>query len=483
MEGHGPTRLAEQSEGGLLRADASLNDLPLDPPITTAVLALVLLIAALVMGGGGSPAPAPELALEWLAVGLGAVWLLLPASARAWHRVPRTVWLVCLLAVIVPVLQLLPLPPGLWHALPGREMEIQALTLIGQEHSWRSWSMTPERTLAALLSLLPPLVMLVLASAMSARQRVWLLGTVLVGGIATLALGALQLTSGPDSPVQLYGLSTPNLRGFQANHNSTADVLLAALLSAFALIRIAARRGFLPGRAAPLIGLAALATGLFGFGVIFTASRMGIALLPLALLAGVILLRGWLPALNRRSLVAMAGAVALLALGGAALARFNPVIASIGDRFSFENELRVELWRDGLFVARKHYPVGVGMGGFVPALVIDERLEVVRPAMPNRAHNEYVELGVEAGLFGLLAWGAILLIAARSAAAARRLPDWQLRTEVWFGAAVLILLMIHSMVDYPFRSMSLATLGALCAGLLLQSPKPGTDRSNQKDYA
>ena len=55
MEGQLPTRLAEQSEGGLLRTDASLNDLPLDPPITTAVLALVLLIAALVMGGGGSP--------------------------------------------------------------------------------------------------------------------------------------------------------------------------------------------------------------------------------------------------------------------------------------------------------------------------------------------------------------------------------------------------------------------------------------------
>lgn len=366
--------------------------------------------------------------------------------------------------------------------LPGREIEIQALTLIGQQDSWRSWSMTPDRTLASLLSLLPPLVMLVLASAMVPRQRLWLLGAVLVGGIATLALGALQLSSGPDSPVQLYGVNTPNLRGFQANHNSTADVLLVALLSAFALIRTAARRGFIPDRAGPVFGLAALATGLFGFGVVFTASRMGIALLPLALLAGLLLLRRNLPRIQPRILIAAAAAAALAVLGGAALARHNPVLASIGDRFSFDKELRTELWRDGLYVARKHYPVGVGMGGFVPALVIDERLEVVRPAMPNRAHNEYIELAVEAGLFGLLAWGVILLMVTRSGSAARRHPDWQVRTEVWFGATALILLLLHSMVDYPFRSMSLATLGALCAGLLLKSPKPGADGSNRKDY-
>ena len=465
-----------------MRADPAFADPALAPSRITAALALVLLTAALVLGGGGSPAPAPELVLEWLAVGLGAAWLLLPASAQAWRRVPRAAWLVCVLAIIVPVLQLVPLPPGLWHALPGREAEIQALGLIGREQSWRSWSMTPERTLAALLSLLPPLVMLILASTMTTRQRVWLLGAVLAGGIATLALGALQLTSGSDSPVQLYGLATPNLRGFQANHISTADVLLAALLSAFALIRIAARRGVIPDRAGPVLGLAVLATGLFSFGVVFTASRMGIVLLPLALLAGAILLRGSLPTVNRRSLVAMAATSALVILGGAALVRSNPVLAAIGARFSFDKELRVELWRDGLYVARKHYPVGVGMGGFVPALVIDERLEVVRPAMPNRAHNEYIELGVEAGLFGLLAWGAIVLIAGRSAIAARRHTDWQVRTEVWFGATVLILFMLHSMVDYPFRSMSLATLGALCAGLLLKSPKSGADGSNRKDY-
>ena len=451
-------------------------------PATTGVLALVLLGTALLLGGGGSPAPWPELLLEWLAVAIFAAWLVLPGSRDSWRTVPRGVWLICLLALIVPVLQLVPFPPGLWRALPGREPEVEALALIGRANTWRTWTMTPERTLASLLSLLPPLVLLVMAATLSLRQQVWLMLVVVGAGIATLALGALQLTSAADSAVQLYGVTTPNLRGFQANHNATADMLLAALIACYALLRIGALRGLIPNRAGPVLGLAVLATGLFGFGIIFTASRMGIALLPVAMLAGLWLLRAWLPRPGHKVLIAAAVLAALLAATGTALVRASPTLAAITGRFQFDQDLRLELWRDGLYVARKHYPAGVGMGGFVPALVLEERLEVVRPAMPNRAHNEYIELGVEAGLFGLLAWGAVIVIVARSAAAARRQQSRSARAAALFAGAVLILLMLHSMVDYPFRSMSLAALGALCAALLLSCTNPAATGSFEKDH-
>lgn len=465
-----------------LPATAIHRDAASDDPAAPGVLALVLLAAALLLGGGGTPAPAPELLLEWLAIGLGGAWLLLPGSRDGWRQVPRGAWLVCLLALIVPLVQLVPLPPALWQALPGREPEIEALALIGREDTWRPWTMTPERTLAALLSLLPPLVLLIMATTLSLRQQIWLMLVVVGAGIATLVLGALQLTSAADSAVQLYGVTTPNLRGFQANHNATADVLLAALIACYALLRIGVLRGLVPNRAGPVLGLAALATGLFGFGVIFTASRMGIALLPLAMLPGLWLLRGWLPKPGRKALVAAVVLVALLAATGAALMRSSPALAAIAGRFEFGKDLRLELWRDGLYVARKHYPAGVGMGGFVPALVVEERLEVVRPAMPNRAHNEYIELGVEAGLFGLLAWGAVIVIVARAAAASRHQQSRSTRAAVLFADAVLILLMLHSMVDYPFRSMSLAALGALCAALLLGHANQAAGGSFEKDH-
>lgn len=445
------------------------------------MLALALLGAAIVLGGGGSPAPVPELALEWLALALGAAWLLMPATRDDWRRVPRSAWLVTGLIVAVPLIQLIPLPPALWQRLPGRDMMIDTLALIGQDQTWRPISMLPEHTLAALFSLLPPLVLLLIATSLPSRHRAVLLFAVLGGGLATLLLGALQLTSGPESPVQLYSAVHSRLRGFQANFNSTADVLLAALLAGYALIRLAALRRWIPDAAGPVFALALLVTVLFGFGIIFTASRTGIVLLPLAVLAGLWLLRGWFPPMTRRGLAIALAALVGAGLIGATLVRSNPNLAVIGDRFLVTKDLRTQLWQDGLYVARKHYPVGVGMGGFVPALVAEERLEVVRPSMPNRAHNEYVELGVEAGLVGYVAWGLVILLLARAGLASLRHGSNSGRVGAWFGLSLLALLVLHSMVDYPFRSMALAVIGALCAAMLLGHENPLASGPTKED--
>ena len=47
-----------------------------------------------------------------------------------------------------------------------------------------------------------------------------------------------------------------------------------------------------------------------------------------------------------------------------------------------------------------------------------------------------------------------------------------------FGAASLVILALHSLVDYPFRSMALAGLGAVCAGLLLSPRQDGESASS-----
>lgn len=467
-------RLGEQVALSALGSESS--------PGPTGLLVAGLLGATLLLGGGGSPAPLPELALEWLAVLVGSIWLLLPTTREHWRMVPRSAWLVGLLIVLVPLLQLVPLPPQLWHALPGRGIEMDALTLIGREDSWRAWSMAPDRTLAALLSLLPPVVVLLMAATLGPGERLRLIWLVAAVGLASIVLGVLQLSSEPDSSVQLYGITSQTLRGFQANHNSTADILLAAMLALLVAIRAAVESRKLPNRAAVVLGLALPIIALFGFAVVLTASRMGILLLPVAIAAALLLLRRWLSLSGRTALAAGLGVATVAMLAGFALVRANPVLAGISERFDFAGELRVELWRDGLFVARKHYPVGVGMGDFVPALIADERLEVVRPAMPNRAHNEYVELAVEAGLAGLAAWAAVIVLVARGALRARRAGGPTDRAETLFAATVLGVLVLHSLVDYPFRSMALASLGAFCAALLLAAGDPLADGPRGKDH-
>ena len=355
--------------------------------------------------------------------------------------------------------------------MPGRAIEREALGLVGLEATWRSWSVAPNRTLSALLSLGPPLLLLLLTTTLERQARLRLVATVAVIGLLSIVVGALQLNADDASPLRFYGLTTPQLTGFQANHNSTADLLLIAMIAATVVLRAAIEQRRLPGNRVLVLGIAGGVTALFSIGVVLTASRMGIILLPLALLASGWILRPWLP-VSRKVLTGSALGAAGLAVLGLLLARDNAVIGAVVARFDFSGELRPQLWQDGLFVVRQHFPFGVGMGNFMPALIADERLAAVRPFLPNRAHNDFIELAAEAGLFGLMSLAATAWLLGRAAWSALRGSGQGAPGLAVFAAAALLILALHSLVDYPLRSMSLACLAAVCAGLFM-APKFG----------
>ena len=131
-------------------------------PTLSNILAPLALLAALLLGGGGSPAVLPELVAELAIAGLAGVWL--------WQRpvdntpIPRSALVLAGLCLILPLLQLVPLPPILWQALPGREAERAALALIDEDGAWQSWAITPARTLAALLAAMPPVAILLMTA-------------------------------------------------------------------------------------------------------------------------------------------------------------------------------------------------------------------------------------------------------------------------------------------------------------------------------
>jgi exopolysaccharide production protein ExoQ len=447
-----------------------------DEPASLVWLCAALLGAALILGGGGSPAPLPELILELLAAAAIAAWLL-AGSAR--YRVPRQAWWIAALVAAVPMLQLIPLPPSLWQAMPGRDLARDALALIGAEHGWRPWSLAPDRTLAALLALGPPLAVLVMTAALGRPGRIALLGVICAAALLTLLVGALQLSGGPSSVLRFYGPSDQVLLGFQANRNSTADLMLIAIVALPALVVELARRDSFPLSRGFVVGTGLAGMALGALGVVLTASRTGIVLLPLALIGGAAVLRTWL-GLSRRRLMLTALA-ALLAVAAAAWLLWNSaVLTRLTLRMDFSAELRPELWRDSFYAAQRYFPWGVGMGDFVSAILAGERLEVVRETLPNRAHNDFLELAVEAGLFGLAALGAVAAMLALAARKALRRAATGSAALPIFAIAGLGLLALHSLVDYPLRSMAMACLGAACAGLLLgprTDPVPASEAS------
>ena len=149
----------------------------------------------------------------------------------------------------------------------------------------------------------------------------------------------------------------------------------------------------------------------------------------------------------------------------------NSALASVAERFALADDARREMWRDAWFATTQAWPFGVGMGGAQPAMISAERLEVLDPLLPNRVHNDYLELALEGGLAAMLLLAVIALVLTVAAWRSwRKRPSDRHLTAL--GIVILMVAAAHSVVDYPLRSMALACLIGTGAGLLMSTPRP-----------
>ena len=445
------------------------------------IIAALFLAFAIVLGGGGTPNPGTEVLLQLVFVVAALAWLWVPPREGP-VPVPRSAgfWILCALVLALPLVQLIPLPPSIWTALAGHEDRAAALALVGREASWQPLTHSAPRTLAALLAMVPPLFAFFAAASLDARGRVWLAGVIVVMALCTALLGAVQVSMGPMSAPYLYAQNSPNLTGFQANRNAAADLLLIGIAASAAFLvpfltqagerNVTTTRALFADRRAPAIVLASVIAVLF-FAVLLTASRTGIALLAVALAGVWIILMPALP--DRRALRFAPAAAALLAIPAVAFLAWrggDTALGRVAARFTVDEDGRSELWRDGWFAMTQAWPFGVGLGGAQPAMIAAERLEVLEPPLPNRVHNDYLELALEGGLpaLALLATIAVLLVAAAWRSWWRRPQERHLTV---LGITTLLVAAAHSFVDYPLRSMALACLIGTGAGMLMSTPR------------
>lgn len=438
------------------------------------VIATSLLGLALVLGGG-SPSPWPGLALQILMF-IGFGWWL-HREQDALTRVPSAAWWVTGLVVLLHLAQLVPLPPAAWHVLPGRSAEMEALELIRADHHWRPLSLSPTRTVASLLCALSALALMLLSSTLATSARWRLISLIAVAGGITILVGAAQIKGETGNLFRFYNPEQIWLTGFFANHNSTADLVLIALIAVAALAWRWRRFTRSPATFGAMMTLAnvTLFTGLF-----LTGSRTGLALLPLALLGQFLILR----ANNGKVDFTLARWMASVAVIGAlsfSTLRHQRSVAVVLDRFTLDGEFRPELWRDAAFALVQYWPIGSGQGSFVPVMIAAERLEVIDPTIPNRAHNDFLELAIEGGLPAVIALGVIGLILITTFAANWRGSSSDSRVQTLFSGSTLVVLQLHSLLDYPLRSMALAAVAASAAGMLFPSGevRPGSPGSRK----
>lgn len=416
-----------------------------------------LLVVAFFAGGGGVGAALFNLVVQLTA--LLVLALNYTAVARFVREAPRGLVFLVACTLALPLLQLVPLPPAMWMPLPGRDLVAQSLGLVAAQHDWMPLSLAPARTFVAFLGLLPPLAVLVLGWSLPAPGRRMVLVLLIALGACSVLLGAVQLMSGGRlGVIQSEGYGSNNVHGVFANRNS------AGLFFVIALVALVAWTFAMPRRRPVLAGAAAAAV-LMVLCLVLTRSRSSMALSLFVLpVLGYALTR--IGRFTRRRAVLLSGAIlGVGVLGIAGLGALgNSNVRSSVERFASIQDIRPIIWEDTVVAIRRYGVVGSGMGTFDEVFQVDESLEYLDPRRAGRAHNDWLEIVLEAGVAGAIlaaAW-SIFILAAGARALRERVP-----TDGIAALAILAVFAFQSIIDYPLRNETNLCIAALAVGLLL----------------
>lgn len=390
----------------------------------------------------------------------------------------RQLLAVCAAGLLVILIQVIPLPPSIWSALPGRQFIQDGYGLIGQPLPWMALTLTPDETLTTVLRLLPPVAVLAAMLCLNAYRRSWLAWALIGGTGAGVILGALQVASGGGSDSQWYLYPISNFGtavGFFANSNHMALLLVVSMPFIFALIAAGrrSRDNLAVQRRSAMFALAVGMLVLVILGLILNQSLAGFALgIPvLAASTGLVLS----PRRQRRWLFAPA-LLLLAAVGSIFLMPASAKLQSLGASKSVES--RRAIAETSWMAAKDYMPLGSGLGSFENVYRLYENPGSVDATYVNHAHDDYLEIAIEAGVPGLV-WIALFLAWWVATAGFR----WREAVEDPFakaGAIASAALLAHSLVDFPLRTSALAAVFAVSIGLMAHSlvRRPGKTESD-----
>lgn len=440
---------------------------------------VVLLIVLFVAGGSARADQAGQIIVR------GAAWLCLllavsfcdPGYWRSHLRAVRVPAAFVLICAALPALQLVPLPPTLWTALPLRDFLAQVAGDAGVLGVWRPLSLSPGATLNALNSLIVPFSVLLLAGPHSHRSVVF--KVVLAGIYVGALIGAVQL-AGSSYQNPLINDDPDIMSGLLANRNHFAllNVIGSVLTCVWALG---------PGRIKPWkAGAGLLGILLLALCTLAAGSRMGLALLPVGLVLGLLTVtripRSFVSQISPRRIAIGAGLMILLVAGGAFLAY------GAGRAFSVERmselqageDLRFQAWPAVIAIIARLFPFGAGFGTFDPNYRMFEPDSLLGPTYFNHAHNDYLEIAVDGGVIAV-----IVLLVSVGWWIGRGLKVWR-RPEAGqdvqgvvmgrTGWSIILLVLLASIVDYPARTPLFMALVVIAAVWMVQESK-GNERA------
>lgn len=429
---------------------------PDQPLLLVTVVAFVAI--CVVAGGRAFATPASVIALSVF----GSLLMGVITYTGAW----KAIWRLPLLArvflagiVLWPALQLLPLPPGIWRALPGHALAATALDQVGMGSVWQPLTLTPAATIQTTLQGLWLASLCVGAFALSRSDLNRVIDAILVLVILHIAIGVVQFASKGSIGNFLGSSDGRYLIGFFGNKNHSALFLCFGL--ALALARMSPQRAFERTR----LPITLLVMILAAFLAIATTSRAGILLMALTITA---LVAMFAPTslLRRRSVILGSTAATIAFVLLAVSSRTTQTIfAHFGNAGS---DMRFAFWSWSWPMIAEYAPLGGGFGIYPDGFATIEKLAWLKPTYVNHVHNEYIELLIEGGVISailLVLFLALTLPRMWSALSLRKDSDGRYAAV---ASLIIVLCGLHSVVDYPLRRMGIAAVFFIALVLLLR---------------
>lgn len=440
--------------------------------------------------GGGARSDIASLPFLRAGAILFAFWAASRMNGEAWRRI-RVPFLLLAATAVWMAIQLIPLPPSIWHALPGRSTIAEIDALVGQADFWRPLSLAPSQTLNALLGMAVPIAAVLVASQLTNEETPQLMFALVAIAFFSAIVGLLQIVSGAGSGAYFYRVTnTGAMVGFFSNRNHHAVflaciIIIVGMLFRDELMRKRQRGGVKAG----LLLAGTLLTAM----TIFIGSRAG-------LLAGVIgfaiaylmVLPTWRMRVSQTGKDRNGGArglakyfwvvppVLLTVLFATAFwltSRSTGISRAVDEGVA--EDLRVQAWPTIQSMIETFWLFGSGFGSFAAVYKVFEPDSLLHDRYFNHVHNDWAEILLTGGapfvciLLIFLIWlgRRFYSLGARNLLKGQR---GDLRMAI---AAILFILAAASFVDYPLRVPSLQAVSVVLV-ILVCCPKPAKRAGN-----
>lgn len=449
------------------------------------------LIVAVFLFGGGARADVLSLVLLRPIVAVTLVALMVLLGRRVFADVPGP-FLLLSLSVLLVLVHLVPLPPTIWMQLPGRPEVAEMMLALGVTPGWMPMTLSPIDGWNQFFSLMVPAAMLYAIVGLGRAGAPVVLKLLLVLIFISALLGLLQAIGPSQSWLYFYRITNNGLSvGLFANRNHQA-MLLACAFPLIALYASTIRGSAESVRAKSAMAMCGAITLLPL--LLVSGSRAGVALGVIGMAAGGLLYRQTglelrhRPGFTKRFMLPVIGIGVFLLAGLAAVmggrtTGWDRIVQGDG-----VDDLRFQALPHIVKAAWSYFPFGSGAGSFVPIFKSVEPDQMISANYFNHAHNDLIEVTLEFGLPGLL---LIMIAVLGWAWSVQRL--WRLNQATngemksielfgWAGAAVLLLLGVGSIFDYPLRTPSLAGLGTIAAVWLAWAASPNRNMDVDKSH-